>query len=169
MVKHSNRLEVSKRLQSDCKVYVIQFSGARTKCIKDYVKPSSRENPDHFILHVGTNDLIMERSPELIVKSIVNLATSLKGNSRDVSVSNIIVRTDNSNLNEKGCEVNAHLTEVYKERKCNLINHSQNIKPNHVNRGKLHLNRKGSKVLRDAVLKEISNILIGNVLMKIQD
>ena len=82
MVKHINGWEISKRLQSDCKVYVKQFSGPRTKCMKDYMKPSLRENPDHFILHVGTNDLDMERSPELIAKSIVGLDTTLKGNSR---------------------------------------------------------------------------------------
>ena len=100
----------------------------------------------------------MERSPQRIVKSDVDRATMLKVNSHDVSVSNIIVRTDNSNLNEKGCEVNAHLTEMCKERKLNLINHSKKIKPNHLNRGKLHLNQKGSKVLGDAFLKEISNV-----------
>ena len=99
-----------------------------------------------------------ERSPELIANSIVDLATTLKGNSRDVSVSNIIVRGENTNLNEKGCEVNAHLPEMFKERKLNLINHSKKIKPNHLNRGKLHLNQKGSKVLGDAFLKEISNV-----------
>ena len=117
MVKHINGWEFSKRLESECKVYVKQFLGAKTKCMKDYMKPSLRENSDHFILHVGTNDVNMERSPELIAKSIVDLPTTLKGNSHDVSVSNIIVRTDNSNLNEKGCEENAHLTEMCKERK----------------------------------------------------
>ena len=136
-----------------------QFSGAKTKCMKDYMKPSLRENPDHFILNVGTNDLNTERSPELIAKSIVDLATTLKGNSRDLSVSNIIVRGDNSNLNEKECEVNAHLTEMCKKRTLNLINHSKKTKPNHLNRGKLHLNQKGSKILGDAFLKEISNVL----------
>ena len=90
MVKHINGWEISKRLQSDCKVYVKQFSGAKTKCMKDYMNPSLRENFDHFILHVGTNDLNPKRSPELIAKSIVDLATTFKGNSRDVSVSNII-------------------------------------------------------------------------------
>ena len=68
--------------------------------MKDYYEnPSLRDNPGHFILHVGTNDLNKERSLELVAKSIVNLATTLKGNSRDVIVSNVIVRTDNSNLN----------------------------------------------------------------------
>ena len=57
------------------------------------------------------------------MKSIADLATTLKGNSCDISVSNIIVCTDNSNLNEKDCdEVNAHLAEMCKERKLNLIN-----------------------------------------------
>ena len=126
--------------------------------MKDYVKPWLRENPDHFILHIGTNDLNTERSPEPTAISIVDLATMLKGNFRDVGVSNILVRTNNSNLNEKGCEVNAHLTEMCKERKLNLINHSKKIKPNYLNRGKLHLNQKGLKVLGDAFLKEISNV-----------
>ena len=66
----------------------------------------------------------------------------LEGNSRDVGVSNIIVRTDNSNLNEKGCEVNAHLTDIRKERKLNLTNYSKMLKPNHLNRGTLYLIRK---------------------------
>ena len=44
--KHiNNGWEISKLLQSDCKVYVKQFSGARTKFMKDYVKSSLRENP----------------------------------------------------------------------------------------------------------------------------
>ena len=33
-----------------------QFLGAKTKCVNDYMKPSLRENPDHFIIHAGTND-----------------------------------------------------------------------------------------------------------------
>ena len=76
--------------------------------MKDYLKPSLRQNPDHFILRAGKNDLNTERSPKLIAKSFVDLATTLTVNSRDVRVSNI------SSLNEKGCEVNAHLTEMCK-------------------------------------------------------
>ena len=39
------------------KVYVKQFSGARTKCKKDFLKSSLWEDPDYFILHVGINAL----------------------------------------------------------------------------------------------------------------
>ena len=89
------------------------------------MKPSLRENPDYFILHVGANDLNTERSPKLF---IVLLVTTLKGNSRDLSVSNIILPGYNSNLNGKGRET------------------------------KLRLNQKGSKVLGEAFLKEISYV-----------
>ena len=106
----------------------------------------------------------------LIAKPIVDFATALKVNTRNASVSNIIVSTDNGNLNEKECQVNAHLTEMFKERKSNLINHSKKIKPNHLNHGKLHLNQKGDR--RYSVMpfwKQYLTLSIDIVLMKIQD
>ena len=74
MVKYVNGWE----FLNVCNVYVKQFSGGRTKCMKVYMKPSLPENPDRFILHVSANDLKMKRSPKLIVKSIADLATTLK-------------------------------------------------------------------------------------------
>ena len=59
--------------------------------MKDYLKPSLRENHDHFILYIGTNELNTERSPELLAKFIVDLSITLKVNSHNASVSNIIV------------------------------------------------------------------------------
>ena len=38
--------------------------------MKDHVKPSVRYSPDYFILHVGTNDLSSDKSPEEIARSI---------------------------------------------------------------------------------------------------
>ena len=91
MIKHVNGWEISRKLQGNCKAYVKHFSAAKTKCMKDYIKHLQRENSDHYILHVGTNDLCLDRSPELIAKSIIILALTLKSESHDVSVSNIIV------------------------------------------------------------------------------
>ena len=113
MIKHVNGWEISRKLQGNCKVYVKHFSGAKTKCMKDYIKPSQRENSDHYILHVGTNDLSLDRSPELIAKSIIDLA---------------------------------------------LIDNSKKIKPKHLNKGKLHLNQKGSRLLSDVFVKESSHV-----------
>ena len=40
MVKHLNGWEMSKKLNANCKVFVKTFSGAKTTCMNDYVKPS---------------------------------------------------------------------------------------------------------------------------------
>ena len=71
------------------------------------MKPSARENPDHFILHMGTNDLNSDKSSELIVKSIADVGPSLKNESRDASKSSITLRNDK--LKEKAAEVNDYL------------------------------------------------------------
>ena len=115
--------------------------------MRDYIKPSQRENSAHYTLHVGTNDLCLDRTPELIAKSIMDLALSLKSESHDTSVSNIIVRNDSDTLNKKGWEMNAILTELCKEKNIYLIENTKKIKPQHLKKGKLHLNQKGSRFL----------------------
>ena len=75
MVKHLNGWEMSKKLNANCKVFVKTFSGAKTTCMHDYVKPSVRNSLDHFILHFGTNDLPSDISPEKIARAIIDLAT----------------------------------------------------------------------------------------------
>ena len=69
--------------------------------MKDYVKPSLISIPNHFLLHVWTNDLNSNQTSEVIAKEIIDLATSLKNNKHDASVLNIIIRIDNSKLNAK--------------------------------------------------------------------
>ena len=53
------------------------------------------KDPNPIILHVGTNDLILDRTLQDIATSIVNLTFSTKGKNCDVSMSNIILRTGN--------------------------------------------------------------------------
>ena len=48
------RIEIMKLNQmSECKIYVKSFPGAKTSCLKDYVKPSLQSTQKHFILHSG--------------------------------------------------------------------------------------------------------------------
>ena len=61
-------------------------------------------------------------------------------------------------LNKKGCEVNAVLMEMCREKNIYLIDNSKKVKPQHINKGKLHLNQKGSRLLSDMFLKEISRV-----------
>ena len=53
----------------------------------DYMKPSIRAKPNHFIFHVGTNDLNSKRTPDEIAKTIIDLASELKSEKSDVSIS----------------------------------------------------------------------------------
>ena len=158
MVKHINGWEIAKRLNADCKVYVKSFPGATTQCMVDYMKPSIRTQPNHFILHVGTNDLISNSPSEEIARNIVNLTSEMKSENSDVSISTIITRTDKPELNKKGTEVNNHLKEMCKERNIFLIDNTKRIKPNHLNSSKLHLNKKGDKNLGNIFTQHLSKV-----------
>ena len=93
IIKHVNGYGIARTLNK-CKVSVKSFSGAKVRCLKDHMKPSLRENLDHFVLHIGTNDLNSDRSLERIAKSIADVDSSLKNDSHEVSISNIVVRND---------------------------------------------------------------------------
>ena len=121
----------------------------------DYVKASVRSYPDHFVLHVGTSGPSSDKSPEEIARSIIDLATSIKNEKHDISISNIIIRADDKKLEERRCEVNSFLGKLCKEKNYYLIDHSTRIKRNHLNKGKLHLNHKSTKLLTDIFVKEL--------------
>ena len=78
---------------------------------------------------------------------IYDLALTLKNESHDVFVSNIIVRNDNDSLSKKGCEVNAGVMELRKKKIISFNRQlkdqkkkKKKIKPQPLNTGKLHLN-----------------------------
>ena len=116
MIKHLNGWEVSKNLNANCKVFVKTFSDGKLTCMNNYVKPSVRSSPDHFILHISTNDLSSDKSLEEIVRSIIDLGTSIKNEKHDVIIPNMIIRADEKKLEEKRCEVNSFLGKLCKEK-----------------------------------------------------
>ena len=85
-------------------------------------------------------------SSKSVTESIGNSAMSLKTESNDAGVSNIILRTDNSLLNQKGCEV------IWKDN-------TKKVRSHHSNKDKLHLNRKWFKLLDDTFIRQLSYIL----------
>ena len=69
IVKYIQGWWITKKLDNKQKVYVRQFSGSKVSCMKDYVKPSIRENnPHHIIFHVGTSNVPSEKNPQVIVQ-----------------------------------------------------------------------------------------------------
>ena len=117
------------------------FSKAKSIDMYDYIKPTQRDfKPEIFVLHVGTNDLPLSKSPKNISEEIITLAKSMK--------------TENNNIvccaysfREKVDEVNAHLEEVCAEKDMAIITHA-NINPKRqLNKSRLHLNDAGIFVL----------------------
>ena len=116
------------------------------------------QKPDHVILHIGTNDLNSNAALTEIAAKIVNLATEMKTEICDVSISGIIIRTDKPELNKKGSEVNIILKELCMEKNIFFINHCKKIKANHLNSSKLHLNKKRDSILSSIFIQHINKI-----------
>ena len=57
---------------------------------------------------------------------------SLKTESNNVSVSNVVLRTNNCLSNQKQCEVNSHLKDLCEERNLYLIENTEKFKPSHL-------------------------------------
>ena len=76
-------------------VKVRPFLSAKTIDMLDYIKPAQRDfSPDVYLLHVGTNDLSSNKSPEQTSLDILNLANCLKLDNNTVIVSSIVPRDD---------------------------------------------------------------------------
>ena len=153
MIKNLKGWEISKKLKN-ANIYVRHFVGAKVRCMKEHIKTTSREKPDHIVLHVGTNDLVSDQPLDLMVKSIVDVASSMKNENHDVTVSNIIAQVDH--FKEKADEVNDYLSKLCMKRNIYLIDYSKTLKAQHLNGSKLHLNKRVASVLQNTVCKFIS-------------
>ena len=156
MCKDLNGWDLSQKIKQNASVSLKSISGARTSCMEDYSMPSLRENPDHFILHVGTNNLPLKESAETISNDIINLALKLKNEHHDVTVSSIIIRQDR--YKDKVMQVNNILKDRCMENNLYYHDHSDTIKESHLKRKSLHLNSRGSTVLGKNLVKHLSEI-----------
>ena len=73
-----------------------------------------------------------------------------------ISIYDIIPRKDKHQ--HKAQEVNNHLKEMCTNKNINLIDHSKNIKHQHLNKSKLHLTKRGTNILSTIFVREISDI-----------
>ena len=145
IVKYISDYDIPHQIEN-CRVYVKDLSGTKTKCMKDYAQPITRENSDHVLIHVGNNDLPTRRQPDFIAEDIIQLALNSKTNSCDVLISNIVV--------------NHKLNDLCKEQSLHHVQHSNSINTRHLNGSKLHLDTRGTKILFTSFVKAISNILL---------
>ena len=157
MVKHVQGWDITKRIGNKRKVYVRQFSGSKADCMKDYMKPCIRENnPDHLIFHVGTKDVLSNKTAKCIAESILSLSKEVKASKLDVSVSSIILRNDN--WNNKVMEVNSYLMDLCESNDISFINNATINPKRHLNSSRLNLNRKGSNKCRDKFVRYLKGL-----------
>ena len=88
---------------------------------KGLVKPKRRANPDDIIIHLYTNDLSSNTPAELLAESIVELASTLKSVSCNVTISNVTMGNDKHR--KKVVQVNQDLKKLCQERNFQMINH----------------------------------------------
>ena len=136
-------------------VVVKSFSGATTKQMFDYVKPTLEMEPDQLIIHVGTNDLRKFENNDTIIDNIMKLALHCHEVSGiPVVVSSLTCRDDN--FRDRILPINNALRGRCEERNMGFIDNS-NIKNFHLNRSKLHLNAKGTSLIAKNLKSVTSN------------
>ena len=134
---------VGKKLSRNHEVKSFSFPGATAEDMQYFVKPLARRKPDKIIIHVGTNNIQSDR-PNQIRQKITNLVDTIKQDhpSAEVAISSIVHRKDESGLNTKIDQVNQQLETHCRGNNWGFIRHD-NITEGCLNRGGLHLNRKG--------------------------
>ena len=133
------------------------FPEAKIKCVEDYAQPTIRTNPDHILIHPGTNDLSSKKQSPELSSAIVDLALKLKSGTCQVSFSNLTTRKDQ--YGKKALEVNQNLKVLCRQKNINIIDYGNTITVRHLNGSKLHLNLKGNKVLTEKFTEAVSNKL----------
>ena len=110
------------------------FSGSTVEDMLDFSKPFTRRKPDEIILHVGTNNLRNEQ-PQQIAEKIVVLGNAIEREtpSTKVTVSSLILRKDDDQLNCKVVKVNNSVRTFCNSKGWEFIS-NENIDSDCINR-----------------------------------
>ena len=152
IIKYVKGWELSNTEQN---VAVKSFSGATVEDMNDFLRPTTRRQPDKLVIHVGTNN-IRSSTPQNVADEVTKVAHQFKQESKKtrIIISSLITRSDNPEFASKVKETNVALKLKCKENNSSFIDNS-NINSLHLNRRGLHLTHKGSALLQ----ANIGNIL----------
>ena len=138
-------MNISKSLK-DQHVPVQNFPGAKIRSIKHYIQPTLEENqPDKILLHVEMNDLSPAKNANQIASEVMKLVDIRKRLNINIIVTGIVSHGDGLNVNGKA--VSKYLKKMWKSNNVWFFEHTNIIPGTHLNRGKLHLNQKGTTLL----------------------
>ena len=142
IIKNVNGRDVSR----GDSVKIRPHPGASTEDLFNHIKPVTRKIPDIVVIHTGTNDLQNNCNIVKKAKKLVSAVKEVdKDNSIKIAFSSIINRED-EDFKDKIMDVNNKLKNYCNSAGMDFIDNS-NIDSSCLNRGKLHLNRKGTAAL----------------------
>ena len=118
--------------------------GASTEDLIDHIKPAIRKNPEIVVIHTGTNDL--QNNCNIVKKA------------KKLAFSNIINHED-KDFKDQINDVNNKLKNYCNSAGMDFIDNS-NIDGSCLNRGKPHLNRKGTATLAKKFFRFVRSLLV---------
>ena len=166
MVKYVDGYLLTGSIKRKFIMKVRPFSSARTVDMQVYIKSTKCDfDPSLYLLHVGTNDLLLEDTPEAISKRIIATAESLKKEHDEVAISDIVARGDD--LKEKGKTLSNILIEECKRKNIPIINLSNIdilliVPQRHLNRSRLHFNSYGRSIFVKNIREFMNNLSVSN-------
>ena len=131
--------------------------GATAVDICDYIKPELSHKPDVIIIHCGTNDIENEINTVKKIKKLVKEIDEYdKQNPPKVVISSLIKRYD-QDFNDDIANINEKLQRFCNSKGLSFIDNN-NIDRTCLNKGKLHLNRRGSSYLANNFKKFVGSL-----------
>ena len=120
----------------------------------DYLKTLLKQNPDNIILHVRTNNWVIETSRDILneILSLRNLIEKLCPTCK-IIVSNLIYRSDNRKASLTVKNVNDHLDALNTD-----VVDNRNVGGNYLSNSGLHLNSTGYGKLVINFIKRMRNL-----------
>jgi replicative superfamily II helicase len=145
IIKYVKGWELSNTEQN---VAVKSFSSATVEDMNDFLRPTTRRQPDKLVIHVGTNN-IRSSTPQNIANEVTKVAHQFKQESKKTRIilSSLITRSDNPEFANKVKETNGALKLKCEENNWSFIDNS-NINSLHLNRRGLHPTHEESALLQ---------------------
>ena len=124
IVKKLNGFLLTRKLNHKCLVKIRPFNSAKVRCMLDHAKPTIRDfDPDHIILHYGTNYLNSNKTSSQTAREIIDLAFSMKPDKNKISIP--LLTPCSEKLNNKASEVNNSSINMCSHRNITYMDHSR--------------------------------------------
>ena len=140
-----------KCMSKNYRVNVNNFPGGTSATILENIDQLVKSKPDSLIVHAGTNDLANGTNLLNQVKKIAKKVKEVSQNTKIVFLS-IIIRKDRKNIDKKVSQANSYLKNYCNQKNIDFIVNG-NLKEEHLDQKKLHLNKRGNSILANNFLK----------------